>query len=297
MLIPWQAPEKHLSLLLLQTTQQEIHIYLRLIKTAACCPSCGTRSQKQHSFYSRKLQDLSIRMQHVQIHLQSRKWFCVERFCTQQIFTERFTWLQPYARKTERLQQFLRQLVFSMSCRQAERIIQPYLRRVSHDAFLRLIRATTIELPHTTAIGIDDFAFRKGADYGTLICDLTTHQPLAILPSRTSTVVESWLRTQPQLQIVSRDGSKTYREAITANSSITQVSDRWHLIKNAKDTLFKWLEQKLPTQIEWHQLGDEDVVQPAAEKPIDEPKWQLIQQVQHDYKAGIRITQLTKSIN
>ena len=92
-------------------------------------------------------------------------------FCTQQIFTERFAWLQPYARKTERLQQRLRQLVFSMSCRQAERVTQPYLCRVSHDTFLRLIRSTTIELPHTTAIGLDVFAFRKGADYGTLICD------------------------------------------------------------------------------------------------------------------------------
>lgn len=295
MLIPWQAPEKQLSLTLLETTEQEIILYLQLIKTSAFCPSCGTQSTQQHSFYSRKLQDLSIGMQHVQIHLQSRKWFCVETFCTQQIFTERFTWLQPYARKTERLQQLLRQLVFSMSCRQAERVIQPYLRRVSHDAFLRLIRATPVKLPYTTAIGLDDFAFRKGADYGTLICDLNTHQPLAILTGRTSEVVETWLKTQPHLQTVSRDGSKTYREAITnANPTIEQVSDRWHLIKNAKEALFKWLEQKLPAHIEWQRIGDEEVIQPTEEKPIDELKWQLIQQVQQDYKAGIRITQLTK---
>ena len=138
MLIPWQAPDKHLSLHLLQTTEQEIKLYLQLTKRTAFCPSCGTQSKKQHSFYPRKLQDLSTGIQHIQIYLQSRKWFCAEAFCTQQIFTERFTWLQPYARRTERLQNLLKGLVFSMSCRQAERVIQLYMRRISHDTFLRL---------------------------------------------------------------------------------------------------------------------------------------------------------------
>ena len=294
MLIPWQAPDKHLSLHLLQTTEQEIKLYLQLTKQTAFCPSCGTQSKKQHSFYPRKLQDLSTGIQHIQIYLQSRKWFCAEAFCTQQIFTERFTWLQPYARRTERLQNLLKGLVFSMSCRQAERVIQLYMRRISHDTFLRLIRSTTIELPYTTTIGIDDFAFRKGSDYGTLICDLNTHQPLAILSCRTSEFVENWIRAHSHIQIISRDGSKTYREAITnANSSISQVSDRWHLIKNAKETLFKWLERHLPGQIEWHQVNDIEVVKTSEEKPIDELKWQLIQQVQRDYIKGIRITQLS----
>lgn len=208
MLIPWQAPEKQLSLSSLQTTETSIILYLQLTKTYAFCPSCGTQSKQQHSFYARKFQDLSIGSQHVTIHLQSRKWFCVEIDCHQRIFTERFSWLIPYARRTERLQAFLRKLAFSMSCQQAERVVQSSLKRISHDTFLRLIRATSIVLPYTTVIGIDDFAFRKGHDYGTLICDLNTHQPLAILPSRTSEIVESWLTIHPHIQIVSRDGSK-----------------------------------------------------------------------------------------
>lgn len=199
---------------------------------------------------------------------------CAETFCEQQIFTERFTWLKAYARRTERLQQLLRQLVFSMSCLQVERVTQRYLRRISHDTFLRLIRSTKVEIPHTTAIGIDDFAFRKGVDYGTLICDLNTHQPLAILSGSTSELVETWLKAQPYIQTVSRDGSKAYREAIkNANPTIAQVSDRWHLIKNAKEALFKWLEQKLPAQIEWHRVKkNEELLKPSEEKPIDEAK-------------------------
>ncbi|WP_341301615.1 ISL3 family transposase [Lysinibacillus sp. FSL H8-0500] len=295
MLIPWQAPEKQLLFCSLQTTETTIILYLQMTKTYAFCPSCGSQSKHQHSFYTRELQDLSVGSQHVLIRLQSRKWFCVEADCQQRIFTERFSWLLPYARKTERLQQFLRKLAFSMSCRQAERVAQSCLRRVSHDTFLRLIRSTTIALPQTTAIGIDDFAFRKGHDYGTLICDLNTHQPLAILPSRTSETVESWLVAHSPIQTVSRDGSKTYREAITnANAAIQQISDRWHLIKNAKEALSKWLEQKLPAQIEWSIEHEHQIAELPNEKPIDEPRWQLIQRVQQDHKEGVRISYLAK---
>lgn len=170
-----------------------------------------------------------------------------------------------------------------------------FLSRISHDTFLRLIRTTAIELPQTTVIGLDDFAFRKGHDYGTLICDLETHQPLAILPGRTSEIVEAWLQNHPHIQTISRDGSKMYREAITnANPTITQVSDRWHLIKNAKEALVKWLEQKLPAQIEWPIVQNEEVIHLPEDKPIDEQQWQLIQHVQQDYKEGLRITHIAQ---
>ncbi len=71
MLIPWQAPEKQLSLHFLQTTETTIKFYLQLTKTYAFCPSCGTQSRQQHSFYHRELQDLSIGVQHVLIRLKS----------------------------------------------------------------------------------------------------------------------------------------------------------------------------------------------------------------------------------
>lgn len=295
MLIPWQAPEKQLSLHSLQANEVTIVFTLQLTTPYAFCPCCGSQSTRLHSFYYRVLQDLPIGTQHVILHLKSRKWFCDEAWCTQRIFTERFSWLKAYARRTERLEQLLRKLAFSMSCRQAERVTCSSLVRISHDTFLRLIRMTTIELPQTTAIGLDDFAFRKGHDYGTLICDLETHQPLAILQGRTSEVVEAWIKHHPSLQTISRDGSKAYREAITnANPAIMQVSDRWHLIKNAKEALIKWLEQKLPTQIEWQNVQYKEVLQLPKEKPIDEQKWKLIQHVQQDYKEGLRITHIAQ---
>lgn len=56
----------------------------------------------------------------------------------------------------------------------------------------------------------------------------------------------------------------------------------------------RWLEQHIPAQIEWHTPNDRAQPIFSIEKPIDETKWQVIQQVQKDYKAGLRITTLAK---
>lgn len=72
MLIPWDAPEKQLSLQFMQTSKTAIILHLQLTKSYAFCPSCGTQSTHLHSHYSRFLFDLSSGTQHIKIHLESR---------------------------------------------------------------------------------------------------------------------------------------------------------------------------------------------------------------------------------
>lgn len=99
-------------------------------------------------------------------------------------------------------------------------------------------------------VGIDDFAFRKGRTYGSLIYDLQSHMPLALLPNRESEQVTQWLKTYPHIEVVSRDGFTGFRQAISdANSSILQVYDRWHFIRNAKKQLEKILTASVPSII------------------------------------------------
>ncbi|MGG1576161.1 ISL3 family transposase, partial [Fictibacillus sp. NRS-1165] len=82
-------------------------------------------------------------------------------------------------------------------------------------------------------VGIDDFAFLKGHTYGTLICDLTTHSPIDILPDRSQKTLVSWLQKHSHIKVVSRDGYQAYRQAISeANPEILQVYDRFHYIQN-----------------------------------------------------------------
>jgi predicted transcriptional regulator len=89
---------------------------------------------------------------------------------------------------------------------------------------------------------IDDFAIKKGHTYGTLMVDIPSHRVLDIIDTRETQSVKQWLRGFPQLQFVSRDGSIGYKSAITqANEKITQISDRFHLLKGVTDAAKKYI--------------------------------------------------------
>jgi transposase len=81
-------------------------------------------------------------------------------------------------------------------------------------------------------LGIDDFAVRRGHVYATIV-DITTGRPVDVLPDRTQETVVAWLHAHPGVQIVCRDRSGTYAEAVReAAPGAIQVADRWHLWHN-----------------------------------------------------------------
>lgn len=217
----------------------------------ACCPYCHHQSERIHSHYKRQIQDLPVGEQSIKLC-----WFCNFKDCTTRIFTELFTWLKPYSRRTERLTNVLRKLAFSAGCLNAEKMAQVLQISISHDTLLVILRETSIEMKVPEVIGLDDFAFKKGNTYGIIICNAISHHPIAILPDRVRETVRDWLKRFPQIQIVSRDGSFAFKEAIIqANPKIKQILDRWHVLKNAKDALFKWLKTTILATVKWLQMA------------------------------------------
>jgi transposase len=82
-------------------------------------------------------------------------------------------------------------------------------------------------------VGIDDWAWKRGNRYGTVICDLERGLIIDLLPDRSVETVSAWLQAHPQVEIVSRDGSAEYAAAITKGAPQAEhVSDRWHLTKS-----------------------------------------------------------------
>lgn len=80
--------------------------------------------------------------------------------------------------------------------------------------------------------------------------DIQTHRVIDLISSRDCEEVTSWLKSYPNLQVVSRDGSITYKKAITiSHPKAIQVSDRFHLLKNltsyCKDYLMEYLKPKV----------------------------------------------------
>ena len=59
-----------------------------------------------------------------------------------------------------------------------------------------------------------------------------------------------WLKSYPNLEVVSRDGSITFKNAIkAAHPAATQVSDRFHLLKNLTEYATDYLRKHMKAQL------------------------------------------------
>lgn len=91
-------------------------------------------------------------------------------------------------------------------------------------------------------LGVDDFAFRKGRQYGTLLVDLERHQPIALLADRKAETLADWLLHYPGVEVLSRDRSKSYRSGMSQGApDAVQVADRFQGVQNLTETLEKVL--------------------------------------------------------
>jgi len=106
---------------------------------------------------------------------------------------------------------------------------------VSKDTLLRAVRRHAAgDSSSLHVIGIDDWAWKRGQRYGSIICDLERRRVVDLLPDREPATVEAWLSRHPEITVISRDRGGGYGQAATrAAPQAVQVADRWHLMENA----------------------------------------------------------------
>lgn len=154
-------------------------------------------------------------------------------------------------------------------------------------------------------VGIDEFAFLKGHTYGTILCDLIRHEPVALLSDRNVDTVASWLKRHPVVKLVSRDGFRPFRQAISqASTTIIQVYDRWHLLRGAKRQLELYLTSVLPSAASVPNNATDQAEPLSGSIPETkyqrqrweryEKKWALIRQIQEEHQKGKNISVLAR---
>ena len=219
---------------------------LRRSRLSASCPVCGNYSGRVHSHYTRCVADLAWAGLPTKLLLVVQRFRCTSMNCQRRIFAERFPSLvEPYARLSRRLQDALSRIAVDVGGEAGRRLLKVFGIATSGDKLLSLAydaELSTIAPPQI--IGVDDFALKRGRTYGTVIVNSETRQPIALLPDRTAETLSAWLRSHPEVQIISRDRFTEYERGINLGAPhARQVLDRWHLLKNLGDALERQLRR------------------------------------------------------
>jgi len=246
------------------------------MRTSSPCPLCSTPSTSVHSYYRRHPMDLPCVGRPIRFLLTVKKFFCRAPDCPRKIFTERLPELiKPSSRSTNRLREAVQEIGFASSGKGGERLSCKLGIRVTDTTLLRSLYL--VPLPQSgkvRVIGIDDWAWRKGQSYGSILVNLETHKILDLLPERTVESVIAWLASHPEIEIVSRDRGGTYVDGTTQGAPLAvQICDRWHLMKNVGDAVEAYLIRarvRIPDASS--QSGAVEATPPSQEAEIAEPK-------------------------
>jgi transposase len=177
------------------------------------------------------------------------KFVCRNRACTRRIFTERVPDLvAPYARKTHRLVTVLRAIGAALGGNAGARLAARLRLPTSPATVLRLVRtAPVLYPPALQAVGVDEWAWRRGHRYGTILVNLADHRVVDLLPDRSAATVAAWLAEHPTITVVCRDRSDLYADGIRRGApQAVQVVDRFHLVHNLRQVLEAFLLDHRP---------------------------------------------------
>ncbi len=256
-----------------------------------------------HSSYERRISDLPCAGQPVRLRLSARKFFCHNPHCSRKIFTERLpTFVEPWAQVIVRLKEALTALGLSTSGSLGTRLSARLCIVTTWMTILRRI----MELPPApaaavTALGLDDFSFKRGRTFGTILVDLSAHQVIDLLPERTTASAAAWLREHSEVRYVSRDRGQDYATACREGAPQARaVADRFHVMKNFVEALepevsrcYRYLRQthpplpapEVPTPDEWRQVPDADALRKRLARQIS--KQERFEQAKDLFSHGV----------
>jgi transposase len=196
-----------LELTSISETSEELLVQVTSHRSCSPCPQCATPSSAIHSSYRRHPRDLPCVGRPMRLVFTVRKFLCRNPNCCRRVFTERLPdFIDVSSRLTKRLRTAVQDVGFATCGKGGERLSGKLGMPTSDATMLwSLFLFPLPEVGQVHVLGVDDWSWRRGKRFGSILVNLQTHTMVDLLADREAKSVRQWLAAHPEVDVVSRD--------------------------------------------------------------------------------------------
>ncbi|WP_104815050.1 transposase [Kitasatospora sp. MMS16-BH015] len=174
------------------------------------------------------------------------------------------------------MKQWLKDVAVELGGRAGERMCRKLSIPAGRTRLLGLLEAPEVPDRAPRVLGVDEFAFRRGRTYGTVLVNVEMGRVVDILPDRTSETFATWLREHPSAEIICRGRATAYTRGI-------KEADRWHLLQNLSAAVEKTCHQHRPC-LRKHAEQEETSALPVIDLPMPHlPRTPIVERARDRY--------------